>query len=298
MLAAAFERGSPASHTTGATPMAREGERVPELPNQLTYAYWDKGKAKLTPSTGVGGELKKVEAAYKNMKIRTINSLAAAGGPKGVAKAVKDIESLWPKVEATRKSLKDLEKLAKVKAAEAKKSKTFPKKSRTLLDEIASQADLYQLTLRDTPDRMKREAEAYLADYDQRKQGKYDLTMGTHDKLKKHKATADKADVEITRLCKAALLASRNGSHDEAKAHVHNATKELEKIDKSLKACETDSKIWRTDKSGNLDDDDSKVLIPHANGIMTINKEVRAVQKKSETTIKQVHDAVAKLASA
>lgn len=275
--------------------MARDGERIPMLPEELTYAGWDRGKAKLTPPTGVGAELKKVEAAYKAMKINTLNGLASAGGPRGVARGVKDIETLWPKVEATRKALKDLEKLAKSKAAEAKKSRTFPKRSRELLERIAAQADAYQLTLRDTPDRMKREAEAYLGDYEDRKRRKFELTTGTHEALKKHKAAADKAEADVTSLCKAALLAAKGGDGDAAKQHVLAASKELRTLDKLVKACEDDSKVWRTDKSGNLDDDDSKPLIPHANGIMTINKEVRKITRTAEESVRKVHDAVAKL---
>lgn len=275
--------------------MARQGEKVPELPAELKYEFWDKGKAKLTPSTGLGAELKKIEPAYKAIKIHTINSLSTAGGPKDVAAGVKEIEKLWPKIEDLRKVLKKFETEAKKQSAAAKKNKLFPKKSRELIDRMAAAADLYQLTVRDTPDRMKREAEAFLADYDTRKKAKYDLVIGTHDKLMQHETDAAEADIAVTQACKAALLAAKGGDAESAKGNVERARTAMGTLGRLVQACEADSKVWRTDKSGDLDADDKKPLIAHANGIMTINKAVMTRKKKAEAAVQQTEAAVAKL---
>lgn len=272
-------------------------ESFPTLPKELTYTYWDSGKAKLTPSTGIGKEIKKVEAAYKKIKVRDVNLLSSANGPRALQAAVEATKTEWPNIEACRKALFAFSAFAKKKGADGKKSKTFPKKSRILIETMSETASGYATAIRDTPDRMRKEAEKSVADYAKRLAYKRKLSDDTLKKVKSHAAAAAKIDVEITKLNKAALIAAKSGNGDDAKNTVKKAADQLAALEKLEKTSANDIKVWRTDKT-KLDKEDNTALMPNANEIINNNKAVITAVKKNQKAVQQVFDAVAKLTRA
>jgi len=272
-------------------------EQFPTLPKELTYTNWDSGKAKLTPSTGIGKEIKKVEAAYKKIKVRDVNLLSSANGPRALQAAVEATKTEWPNIEACRKALFAFSAFAKKKAADGKKSKTFPKKSRVLIETMSETASRYATAIRDTPDRMRKEAEKSVADYAKRLTYKQKLSNDTLKKVKSHAASAAKLDVEITKLNKAALIAAKGGQGDDAKKTVKKAADQLAALEKLEKTSANDIKVWRTDKT-KLDTEDNSALMPNANEIIKSNKAVITAVKKNQKAVQQVFDAVAKLTRA
>lgn len=268
----------------------------PNYPAALTYKNWDKKKSKLTPTTGLGKELKKLEKEFENVPTKTVRKLEDATSPSEIKDAADAVKAAFPKIEAYRKVLFTFSKTADKVAKDIGKKKTFPKASLKLITEMSTAASQFATAIRDYPDALHKKATADAKDYDKRLAKKIDDTKTTHAALKKHHSNAEKVKTDILETVEKAKDLMDGNQVDSGKKLLANGAKELKKLDKLVKACETDSKAWRTAKS-DLSGEDMKELAPLATEIMKSNKAVVAAKKDAEDAIKQVLKAFAAAAS-
>lgn len=266
----------------------------PPLPDELKSDIWKKKKSKLAPATGIGEELKGVEKTYAGIKQRAITPLTTAFGPDEMEGAIKEAKAEFPNIEKTRKALLEFAKFATKKAGEAKKSAVFPKETRMLIEKMAEAAGNLAVAIRDTPDRWVKQGEEQLKHYDADVVLKNKMVDAVHTALLKHARAAEALQKQITDILKEAVTLAKGGQIREGKIKVNDAAKLLPEIDKLIKACEDDSKEWRTDKT-KLSKADNLKLVPKANEIMQANKQVHTIRKSSDEAIRKVLEVLAKL---
>jgi hypothetical protein len=263
-------------------------DEFPAYPEVLTYENWDRKKATLTPETGIGKELKALKATCAKIPVVKIKVLKMAAGVEEVQKALQEVKGYWPTITTARDALLGFSRLASKKAAEAKKSKTFPSKSRELIEAMADAALNYATAIRDTPDRWLKEAQKRAEAYAGLRDKKFKLIDETHVKMENHRKAAEKVNKQLEDRVSEASDLAQAGQINPAKLKIKAAADLLAALTDLLKKCEADSKVWRTDKTVALSREDSLVATEKSNAIMNNNKAVKKFKEDAEKVLKDL----------
>jgi DNA repair exonuclease SbcCD ATPase subunit len=258
----------------------------------LTYEAWDKGKAALTPETGVGKALKKVAEAWKKMSPAAFIDMNSASGPDEFETAKQSMTKAMPDLIATNKALDELQKLASAKAKEGEKSRTFPDKSVKLLKSIAEEAGKLSDLLREYPGEAENNARKTLDGFEQRVQHKIQLVERSLEAVKQNDKTSKEIEKSLTESLKAAVVQAKT-DRNAAKEKVMLALKQVATMEQLVKSCETETSEWRTDKS-TVDKKTKDLLADKGIEIMKIRKEVDARAKKAKESVIKVHGIIGK----
>jgi hypothetical protein len=119
---------------------------IPEIPNILTPADWNKQKgiiAKMAGETGLGAQMTKLQSTFNavNWERFDANAVVNAKDLKVVDDALAAAKAEYPKVENVRKELRVLEDLAKRTEAKFKSNRLIPSSSVAHVGRIAAEAD-------------------------------------------------------------------------------------------------------------------------------------------------------------
>lgn len=138
-------------------------KKLPDCPKILTYSHWNSKKAKLTPETGIGKALKRVEAGLK-IDVSNLLSLESLGTEEAklkmtepkldkrlhpaiqlLEKTINGAKKEYKSVESLKKAATDLNILLKEQAKSAKAAKLFPKASRELIEEMIKPSEEFEM---------------------------------------------------------------------------------------------------------------------------------------------------------
>jgi hypothetical protein len=263
-------------------------DSFPAYPDVLKYETWDKKKALLTPETGIGKELKALKPVFDKVPGNKITILKLAAGPDELQEAIKEVKGYWPAITAAREALQKFSSFAGKKAAEAKKSKTFPAKSRELIEEMSNAASNLATAIRDTPDRWMKDAEKKAADYSTLRDKKMKLIDETLQKSEAIRKRSDEEKAAIEERLSECDDLVKAGQITPGKLKVRDAANLLATLVELVKESEDASKVWRTDKTVAFSKADSLVSKPKSDAIMTNNKAVMTNKKEAETKLKEI----------
>ena len=123
--------------------------KIPQYPDALTNASWQKNKgliAKMAGETGIGDLMKKAVTAYGAVDWRKFKIAEVAAGSgmgrtqQDIDDAVKEALKEGPKIKALDKAVRDIEVAAKKLAADWKNNKKIPAASVKYAQEISDAA--------------------------------------------------------------------------------------------------------------------------------------------------------------
>lgn len=129
------------------------------LPESVSYKAWDNGKDKKTPTTGLGKELKSVEAAWAKFDSAPFIAMEDVTDPDQLKSAREKMTKADKAMATMTTALEKLAKFATEVAKDGKKSGKIPEKSLKLLALIAEQASAFALELSRFPGKAIEEAE-------------------------------------------------------------------------------------------------------------------------------------------
>lgn len=258
----------------------------------LTYEAWDKGKAALTPETGVGKALKAMRAAWDKVDKNAFLNMTAAVGPAAVKEAKKNMEKAKPALAVAIDALEDLQKLAADKAKTGAKSRTFPDKSVKLLGAIAEAAESRASILRKYADEAEKKADKTLEGIEQRSKHKLELTEKAFTASKDNEKAAKKVNERLAEILKEALLLAKD-DRNAAKEKVKLALDQVVALDRLVKKCETDTSEWRFDHSV-IDDGTKEIVSKKSEEFILIGKRVALYAQEARTKLQKVHESVGK----
>jgi hypothetical protein len=137
----------------------------PGFPKALEKATWESGRAKLTPSIGITEELVEIKKSFGKIKQDVFEALEKPKSAEEMEVAFKKAKTEFAaSVKPYHDDLLKFARFAEKKAAEAKKSATFPGASRKLIEAMANTASDFAVAVRDAAGNMQKAGEKALAE--------------------------------------------------------------------------------------------------------------------------------------
>jgi hypothetical protein len=243
----------------------------PDYPKALEYDTWERGKSKLTPETGVGKELKALKTSYNAIKKDAFDDMETAKTVDQLETAIRKAEAEFTKsVRPYNKDLLDFVRYADAEVVKAKKSITFPKASRELIDSMSKAASSFAVVVRDAPDDMKKKAEKRLTEREAavKKFGKIrqegldaaNTFLETLQELSKKMKDAAKL---VETAAGAATTAARDGDNEAAAKAGKEAEKQFGRVEELAEANESTYHRMETNKTIN----DNRTMKPQQTGL-------------------------------
>lgn len=245
----------------------------------LSYASWNQGKEKGTPSTGLGDKLKALDKKTAKFDWKAIDALEAARGPV-------EIQPLLNKASNAAKQAPQVGKAVEAVIAhldkaipKAKKDKTFPPKSLTLMDDIHRNAkEFCRYLIKELPGNINK-AISSLQEYEKRKAEAIKeatrLAVGT-EKFATQAATMTATGDRLSKIVHAAAKKNDGITATKAVVALGSLTTRMEKL---WKQSETFSKNWRENSakySNFLSLPDKKnFIVPLSDRLMTANRNLK-----------------------
>lgn len=265
----------------------------PQPPKELTYDHWNKGKATLTPETGVGKLLKAFEAAYKKIDKTAFLEMSEAVSPKEFEVAYDKFKKAMPDLTDITDALTKLEKLASEKAKEGAKSKLFPDKSVKLLQTIVSEAKKLDNYLREMPGEAKEKSLQALEGFEKNKKKKLDLVSDAFNAVMKHDSNSKKTEEILNNRLKEVLELLKT-DRNEAKKELVEAVGLLNSMDQYVKQSEKDTEVWRTDHT-TIDEETKNYISKQSATFMLLRKNIQKRAAQARLSVQKVHDVVGKV---
>jgi hypothetical protein len=136
---------------------------LPQFPLELENKTWQRKTNKQAGETGIGAKLDELAASYKRINLDAFTSLENARSQGELEQWTPRGDAEFAKVQATAKAVREFSLFAPRKAAELSKTKTFPKDTLKLIEQLARVAETFDVELVQTATDIRKQAAERLA---------------------------------------------------------------------------------------------------------------------------------------